>query len=78
MSEYVTNIKPEKVIGTERRLRAEITINHDYDFDIISHLTNTLGFDVETERVQTSQYDGELHIKVFENVKREMLGEKRY
>jgi hypothetical protein len=78
MNEYVTNIKTEKTIGTERRLRAEITISHDYDFDIIRHLTSTLGFDVETERVQTSQYDGELHIKVFEIVKREMLPEKRY
>ena len=69
--------KQEKVIGIERRLRGEITITHDYDFGIISHLTNNLGFDVETERIQTGPYDGELHIKVFENVKHEAIQEKR-
>ena len=78
MYECVTNKKSEKVVGTERKLRTEITISHDYDFGIIRHLTNELGLDVETERVQTSQYDGELRIKVFEIVKHEMPDEKRY
>ena len=73
MSEFGTNTKPEKVIAVERRLRGEITISHDYDFEIIRHLTNNLGFDVETERIQTSPYDGELHIKVYESVKHEVL-----
>lgn len=77
MSEYTMNNKQEKVIGTERKLRAKITITHDYDFDIIQNLT-TMGYDVETERVQTSPYDGDLHIKVYEIVKREPLNEKRY
>lgn len=70
MSEYGTTIKTEKVIGTERRLKGQITINHDYDFDIVKHLTN-LGFDVETERKQTGPYDRELYIKVYEIVKHE-------
>lgn len=79
MNDYpVTNINQEKKIGIERRLRGEIVISHDYDFEIINHLTAVLGFDVETERVQTSMYDGELHIKVYENVKREPLDKKKY
>jgi hypothetical protein len=72
MSDYLTANKQEKPIGTERRLRTEITITHDFDFDIIRHLT-TAGYDVETERVQTSPYDGELHIKVYENVKYRLI-----
>lgn len=72
MSEYLSTYnKPENKIGTERRLRGKIIIDHDYDFEIVNHLTTTLGFDVEIERIQTSPYDGELHIKVFETVKRE-------
>jgi len=73
MNDYsATNVNQPKIAGTERRLRGKIVIDHDYDFEIINHLTTTLGFDVETERVQTSVYDGELHIKVYENVKREL------
>lgn len=78
MSGYTTNRNIEKKIGVERRLRGEITINHDYDFEIIRHLTTVLGFDVETERIQTGPYDGELHIKVYETVKHEIKGEKQY
>lgn len=63
--------KPEKKIGTERKLRGTIIIDHDYDFEIVNHLTTALGFDVETEWVQKSIYDGELRIKVYETVKRE-------
>lgn len=37
-----------------------------------------MGYDVETERVQTSHYDSDLHIKVYENVKNEPLNEKQY
>lgn len=77
MNEYSMNNKQEKTTGTERKLRSKITITHDFDFDIIRHLT-TAGYDVETERVQTSPFDGELHIKVYENVKHEPLNEKRY
>jgi hypothetical protein len=77
MGDYLTTNKQEKAIGIERRLRAEITITHDYDFNIIRHLI-TMGFDVETERVQTSAFDGDMHIKVYETVKYEPISEKRY
>jgi hypothetical protein len=72
MSEFGTDRKPEKVVGIERRLRGEITITHDYDFDIIKHLTNNLGFDVETVRVQIGLFDSELHIKIYENIKHDI------
>lgn len=79
MNDYAVANKTElKMAGTERRLRSKIVIDHDYDFEIINHLTTVLGFDVETERVQTSAYDGELHIKVYENVKRELPMSKTY
>lgn len=73
MNNYQTaNTNKEKIVGTERRFRGKIIINHDHDFDIINHLTTVMGLDVETERVQTSMYDGDLHIKIYENVKREL------
>ena len=78
MSDYYTANKQEKLTGTERRFRGKIIVDHDYDFEIVNHLTTVLGFDVETERIQTSPYNGELHIKVFEMVKREPIKDKKY
>lgn len=78
MSDYYTTNKQEKLEGTERRFRGKIIIDHDYDFEIVNHLTTVLGFDVETERIQTSPYDGELHVKVFEMVKRKPIKDKKY
>ena len=78
MSDYYTANKQEKLTGTERRFRGKIIVDHDYDFEIVNHLTTVLGFDVETERIQTNPYNGELHIKVFEMVKREPIKDKKY
>jgi hypothetical protein len=78
MNEYGTDRKPEKTTGVEKRLRGDITISHDYDFGIPEYLTTVMGFDIETERVQTAPYDGEVHIKVFETVKHGESPIKRY
>lgn len=50
MNNYqTTDTNQEKKVGTERRFRGKIIINHDHDFDIINHLTTVMGLDVETK-----------------------------
>jgi hypothetical protein len=62
-----TSNADDKKTGVEKRLKNEITLKNDYDLGIVSFLTSQ-GFDVETERVQTTPYSGELRIKVYEVV----------
>jgi len=77
MSEYIKTTN-QKVIGTERILRGEITISQDYDFNIAEHLTAVMGYDIETERTPIGAYNGCLKIKVYEVVRRELVPDKKY
>lgn len=71
---YDENGKKEAA-GVERKLRTEIVIKHGDDLGIIAHLTAQMGFDVDTEHVQTGQWDGETRIKVFEIIKHKSAAE---